>query len=248
MSTFALKITALILMVIDHIGCYFDWAPHWFRIIGRGSYPLFLFCMVWGYKYTKDRRLYLLRLYIMSVFMSFFMYTIDTHFVTANGYGNNNIFVPMLLVGVIISTIETFQRDRHKGSLLLAGIFLVQVLYAVLPMFIPFLRSLSGDVLTGLIPNLELNEYGSLFVILGVIMYFTKENKDLFTDIYIIFCMIQFAGEIASYGVVSQAFMIIALPFMLKYNNEKGPGLKYFFYIFYPAHTFILFYLANFGL
>ncbi len=131
---------------------------------------------------------------------------------------------------------------------MLAGIFLVQVLYAVLPMFIPFLRSLSGDVLTGLIPNLELNEYGSLFVILGVIMYFTKENKDLFTVIYIIFCMIQFAGEIALYGVVSQAFMIIALPFMLKYNNEKGPGLKYFFYIFYPAHTFILFYLANFGL
>ena len=103
-------------------------------------------------------------------------------------------------------------------------------------------------MLTGLIPNLELNEYGSMFVILGVIMYFTKENKDLFTVIYIIFCMIQFADEIAYYGVVSQAFMIIALPFMLKYNNEKGPGLKYFFYIFYPAHTFILFYLANFGL
>ena len=137
-------------MVIDHIGCYFDWAPHWFRIIGRGSYPLFLFCMVWGYKYTKDRRLYLLRLYIMSVFMSFFMYTIDTHFVTANGYGNNNIFVPMLLVGVIISTIETFQRNRHKGSLLLAGIFLVQVLYAVLPCLSRFYAASAETCLLGL--------------------------------------------------------------------------------------------------
>ena len=27
MNTFTLKMTALILMVLDHIGCYFDGAP-----------------------------------------------------------------------------------------------------------------------------------------------------------------------------------------------------------------------------
>ena len=248
MSTFSLKVTALILMVIDHIGYYFEGTPYWFRLIGRGAYPLFLFCMVWGYHYTRDRKMYLLRLYIMSLFMSFFMYTVDARFVSAYGYGNHNIFVPMLLIGVIVSTIETFQRDRHMGYLMLAGIFLVQVLYSVLPMFIPLLRSLSGDVLTGIIPKLELNEYGSMFVILGVIMYFTKENKSLLTAVYILFCMIQFSGDLLYYGVINQCFMIIALPLMLKYNNKKGPGLKYFFYFFYPAHTFILFYLANFVL
>ncbi len=35
--------------------------------------------------------------------------------------------------------------------------------------------------------------------------------------------------------------MIGALPFMLRYNNEKGYGMKYFFYIFYPAHSFYYF-------
>ncbi len=40
--------------------------------------------------------------------------------------------------------------------------------------------------------------------------------------------------------------MIIALPFMLRYNRQKGPVLKYFFYVFYPAHTFLLFWLANY--
>lgn len=41
MSTFALKITALILMFLDHAGLYFEGAPMWFRWVGRASYPLF---------------------------------------------------------------------------------------------------------------------------------------------------------------------------------------------------------------
>lgn len=48
MNTFTLKMTALILMVLDHIGCYFDGAPVWLNWLGRLSYPLFLFCMVQG--------------------------------------------------------------------------------------------------------------------------------------------------------------------------------------------------------
>ncbi|WP_083461254.1 TraX family protein [Cellulosilyticum ruminicola] len=42
-----------------------------------------------------------------------------------------------------------------------------------------------------------------------------------------------------------QCAMIFALPFMLLYNNQKGKGLKYFFYLFYPLHIIILFYLGN---
>ncbi|MDY2654807.1 MAG: TraX family protein [Eisenbergiella porci] len=47
-------------------------------------------------------------------------------------------------------------------------------------------------------------------------------------------------------GNATQWMMIIALPFMLRYNRQKGPVLKYFFYVFYPAHTFLLFWLANY--
>ena len=43
-----------------------------------------------------------------------------------------------------------------------------------------------------------------------------------------------------------QFFMVLALPFMLAYNRRRGRGWKWFFYIFYPAHAFILFYLGNF--
>ncbi|MCI7384799.1 MAG: TraX family protein [Hungatella hathewayi] len=246
MSTFALKITALILMFLDHTGLYFEGAPVWFRWLGRASYPLFLFSMVWGYHYTRNRKKYLLRLYLMSIFMTGFMYFIKIRFNAVVDYGYHNIFLSMLLVGVLISTIELFIKDRKKGGILIGVIVLVQILYYMLPRFFPFLRSLSGDTLTGVIPNLAMNEYGLEFVALGVLMYFLKEQKDVFTAVYLIFCICQFSEEMLAAGTATQWLMVLALPFMLSYNNQKGPGLKYFFYVFYPAHTFLLFYAANY--
>ncbi|WP_270470776.1 TraX family protein [Hungatella hathewayi] len=246
MSTFALKITALILMFLDHTGLYFEGAPVWFRWLGRASYPLFLFSMVWGYHYTRNRKKYLLRLYLMSIFMTGFMYFIKIRFNAVVDYGYHNIFLSMFLVGVLISTIELFIKDRKKGGILIGVIVLVQILYYMLPRFFPFLRSLSGDTLTGVIPNLAMNEYGLEFVALGVLMYFLKEQKDVFTAVYLIFCICQFSEEMLAVGTATQWLMVLALPFMLSYNNQKGPGLKYFFYVFYPAHTFLLFYTANY--
>ena len=125
-------------------------------------------------------------------------------------------------------------------------IFLVQVLFYMMPGLFPFLHSLSGDTLTGVIPNLALNEYGLEFIVLGVLMYFLKEKKDLLTVVYMLLCIAQVSEEMLAAGTAKHWMMVLALPFMLIYNNQKGPGLKYFFYVFYPAHTFLLFYLANY--
>lgn len=249
MSTFALKMAGLIFMVIDHIGYYIPGAPLWLRCIGRSSFPLFLFCMAWGYHYTKSRGKYLLRLYAMSLFMTAFGYAVGACFPTAGiDYGNHNIFVPLLLTAICISAVELFSQNKKKGWVLLGALFLSQMLYYALPEFFPALNNLSGDVLTGVIPNLYLNEYGFEFVALGVLMYFLRERKDLFCGAYILFCIAQFSGEMLESGFAVQWMMILALPLMLRYNRKKGPGLKYFFYIFYPVHTFLLFYITNFVL
>jgi len=42
-----------------------------------------------------------------------------------------------------------------------------------------------------------------------------------------------------------QWMMIMTLPFLLAYNGKRGKQMKYFFYIFYPVHIVILFYLGN---
>ena len=83
-STFALKMLAVLFMFIDHIYMYFfapsEGASLILTCIGRLAYPLFLFCMVWGYQYTRNRKVYLLRLYLGSLFMTAFSYPLN-HFI-----------------------------------------------------------------------------------------------------------------------------------------------------------------------
>ena len=48
MAVFSLKLTAVVLMTLDHIGLCFSGAPMFLRLPGRGACPLFPFRMVQG--------------------------------------------------------------------------------------------------------------------------------------------------------------------------------------------------------
>lgn len=37
-----------------------------------------------------------------------------------------------------------------------------------------------------------------------------------------------------------QWMMMLAIPFMLAYNRQRGPRWKWSFYVFYPAHIVML--------
>lgn len=110
--------------------------------------------------------------------------------------------------------------------------------------FFPFLPGLKGDTITGIIPNIYLNESGFEFIALGVLMYFLKGKKDLFCVMYIIFCIEQFSLEVVrgELGIPMQWLMIAALPLMMRYNNEKGHGMKYFFYILSCVYFLVVLY------
>lgn len=246
MTTFSLKLTALILMLLDHIGYYFEpvLPPLLYfllRLLGRGAYPLFLFTFAQGYSHTHSRKKYLLRLYLSGVFMSLLSLWIDAALPTETGYGNHNIFVPLLLTGLIISTIEAGLENKKRGLQMAAGLFALQAAAFLLAHTAPF-RSLSGDILTGFLPNLAVNEYGITFILLGVGMYFLRDKPGALAAAYLAFCAYQFSETDS--GI--QFFMVWVLSLMLWYNGEKGPGMKWLFYLFYPLHTFLLFYLANF--
>lgn len=75
MNAFQIKIFAIAMMIIDHLGLFFF--PHviWLRIIGRLSFPLFAWLIANGARHTHDIKRYLLRLYFFSLIaqMPFFI-------------------------------------------------------------------------------------------------------------------------------------------------------------------------------
>ena len=62
-----LKIIAILLMIIDHIGVvFFPEQPVW-RIIGRLAFPLFAYQLAVGFQYTRDRKRQLTYLMIFAM-------------------------------------------------------------------------------------------------------------------------------------------------------------------------------------
>ena len=62
LTSYCLKLLAAATMVIDHIGVVFYPDDDWFRIVGRISFPLFVWLLVQGEAHTKDVWQYGLRL------------------------------------------------------------------------------------------------------------------------------------------------------------------------------------------
>ena len=78
LDTDLLKLTAILAMLIDHIGgCFFP-ETGIFRWIGRLAFPIFCYCMTVGLLYTRDVKKYLKRLAIFA-FVSQPFYLLATH-------------------------------------------------------------------------------------------------------------------------------------------------------------------------
>ena len=130
---------------------------------------------------------------------------------------------------------------RHKAS---------RKILIVLTILVPRLTAVSTAIIA-FVPSLLFCEGSFAFVLLGVGFYFCLDSKKKLSLFYTLFCLfILFTGYRSGEGLLSvytadtQWMMIFALPVMLLYNKQKGAGMKYFFYIFYPAHIYLFAILA----
>lgn len=67
MSSFILKIIGIILMSIDHIGFIFFPQYKILRVIGRLAYPIFAFQIGVGFKHTRSKEKYILRMLLFTL-------------------------------------------------------------------------------------------------------------------------------------------------------------------------------------
>ena len=118
MTTTTLKLIALALMFIDHIYEFIPGTPPIFTILGRISAPVFFFCTVWGFHYTRNRRVYLTRMYLCSALMGLLDFLLNTSLEQPVVPCYNNIFSTL----VALSGIELI-HSRTGGNYQILEIF-----------------------------------------------------------------------------------------------------------------------------
>ena len=67
MTSFALHLIAMLSMFIDHAAIILFDNQEIMRIVGRIAFPIFAFLLVEGFKKTRSRKKYFIRLFILAI-------------------------------------------------------------------------------------------------------------------------------------------------------------------------------------
>lgn len=240
-------------MVTDHIYQMFVsfGAPVWLRYLGRPVFPLFLFIASEGFYYTRNRKKYLLRLlyasWLMTILSAILQFALPNDKVVLA----NNAFSTFFITGLYIVFWDKFVEGIKEKNIF-------KIIISILLCFVPILSSLPTlmivqytsnlpleairglVILSMLIPNILLVEGGFLMVMLGVAFYILRRWRIGQVGVLLLLSTVVFVT-----GNHIQSLMGFAAIPMLLYNGEKGKGIKKFFYIFYPAHIYILYISAT---
>lgn len=106
------------------------------------------------------------------------------------------------------------------------------MLYYLTKQYPPFMNFLMV-VLFMLLAEFLRTDYSSMGLLIILCFWVFRRKK-------VWMCLSVAAVNIFLQGYI-QVFAVLALPFILLYNGEQGPRMKYVFYLFYPLHLLLLF-------
>lgn len=218
-NSFHLKLFAVLFMIVDHIA-YYTISPDIpiytiMRMIGRLAAPIFWFCFVEGYKRTKNKTKYKLRLLVSASIMSVGNMTLHCLLNTNKlSLLKPNMFLSFFMCALLVDTIQQCIKSKSRlQSLLLFVLSIIIVLFVG-----------------------QHCEY-SYFIICFVLLYHFVKN-DAIKNLFYILTMTALSILL---NAPLQIFAIGSVFFFTTYNNIKPKqNWKYFFYLFYPLHIWLL--------
>jgi len=228
LSSNIIKLIAIIAMTIDHIAWAFF--PHYsldipvlsMKIIGRLTAPIMMFFIAEGYYYTRNTIKYIFRLFILAI-ISHFAYAIafDKDFIPfkETAFDQTSV-IWAFMVGLIALAIRESKTLKIKIWQKYIIIFLI--------IWIAFPADWSSPAaLAILYIGINHGNFKKQMISLVICIGFYAIVYAIFLDLI--------------YGLL-QMLIILAIPILYKYNGQRGKwkGMKWFFYIYYPLHLFIL--------
>lgn len=117
-----LQLLAMSTMLIDHIGYLFFPSEVTWRIIGRIAFPLYAYGIVLGYRYTRNIKKYMLRLFILAIISQVpFSLAFDETFAL-------NVIVTLFLSLLVIYLLDQQESRFMKAFILIISILLMMII------------------------------------------------------------------------------------------------------------------------
>ncbi len=241
MTSFVLKIIAMITMFCDHLGSAMYGYITPFNYIGRIAFPIFAFQISEGFLHTKSLKKYFIRL------MAFALISQIPYILFLSVYSNAvrlNIFFTLTLGLIAIWLHDYVHKDISSKLDIKVKDSFFRVLLKLIIEFIPV-------TIICIIGHFAKVDYGWWGILLVFMFYYFKENRLAMNIAFITMCIIYYGIDMIKTGfnVVYLwlfAFNILPILFINLYNGKQGKKLKYFLYIFYPVHLLILYLLFTF--
>ena len=221
-----LKLIAILAMTIDHLtwvlfpGCQTIWYVYMLHIIGRLTAPIMWFFIAEGSFYTRDAKKYIIRLFAFAVI---------SHFAYNFAFGIP--FIP-LSTGV-------FDQTSVMWSLALAALTIAIIKNEKIPQWGKYIIIFVACILA--FPS----NWSSIAVMapLSIYMHRGDFKRQAFEIVLwsLVYALVYFIFLDKLYGVL-QVFTFLTIPLLGRYNGERGKwkGMKWFFYIYYPAHLVVI--------
>jgi hypothetical protein len=207
--------------------------------------------------YTRNRKGLLKRLLIASWIMTVGNIVLQSILPNDGVVLMNSAFMTFFVTGLYIIFYDMLVEGIKTKK---AG----KIVKAVLLFFLPIISAAPMIMLAGwvnnsdislwlvralvmvglLIPSIISAEGGILIIGLGVLFYAFRKWRWAQMAVLAVYSAGMYVINMGTENNV-QWLAIFALIPMLLYNGEKGRGMKYFFYIFYPAHIYLLYIIAT---
>ena len=207
-----LKIIAAIAMVTDHVGLMFFPQNLLLRIIGRLAFPIFAFMIAEGCHYTRNRRRHFGQLFGLAVACQI------VYFLAAG-----DLYLSILFTfSLSVLTIYALQFCKAKPGPLSGLVFAATV---------------ATVYVLNQVVEIDYGFWGCMAPVFAAILrdtkFYTLRRSVTMLGIGLVFL------ALATGGI--QIFALAALPLLYCYSGQRGKvKMKYFFYIFYPAHLALL--------
>lgn len=231
-----LKLIAIIAMTVDHIAwAMFDGYPSALlplvmHIIGRLTCPIMCYFIAEGYHYTRNINKYTFRLFAFA-FVSHFAYIF-----ASNDFVDFKSFIPFYYGNFLNQTSVMWSLAWGLVMLRIADSKRIKSIYKVLLVILICIITLSSD--------------WSCIAALCIMAIGTNRGDFRRQMSWMIFyvalySLVYFFAIDKAYGIL-QMGVVLSIPVIAMYNGKRGKNpkinkfMKWFFYIFYPVHLFVI--------